>query len=427
MKIRGNTVGTTTPRPDWNQTNPKRADYIKNKPDIEGEMANLQEQVAGEMANLQEQVTGDMANMKSQIEETEAIAKGRATGYVFDTVDALDAWLSDSANTASLVLGDNLYIRATDVPDYWWDGAQKQILETQKVDLDEYVKNTDYANGATAGVVMVDMRYGSRVVNGILDICAANNSLIDGRAANKNSLYSAGQYSRHTIVPSNVDYAVKKALADNKLVDTENAWTEEEKTAARELLGAVGNTDYANKDRVGVVKVNSNYGIYAMADGTLYTLPASQDVINQKKSTYNPIVPLTLDYAVKNSLTTNTIALTDAEKAAACAWLGVDGLVGALKIMSVDSWTVDVKSGETSEPHTCSGTVVAVFATILTSHGHKVSAMWTPNTSGMIDQFYSGEPNGPMTYYTIVDIAGEHVTVTAVHRDNTYYMTALIV
>ena len=32
MKIRGNTVGTTTPRPDWNQTNPKRADFILNKP-----------------------------------------------------------------------------------------------------------------------------------------------------------------------------------------------------------------------------------------------------------------------------------------------------------------------------------------------------------------------------------------------------------
>lgn len=33
MKIRGNTIGTTTPRPDWNQSNPKRADYILNKPE----------------------------------------------------------------------------------------------------------------------------------------------------------------------------------------------------------------------------------------------------------------------------------------------------------------------------------------------------------------------------------------------------------
>lgn len=118
MKIRGNTVGTTTPRPDWDQTNPNRADYIKNKP--------------------------DMDKFQEQIEEAEAIAKGRATGYVFDTIDDLDAWLADPTNTANLVLGDNLYIRATDVPDYWWDGEQKQILETQKVDLDGYVKEKEY-------------------------------------------------------------------------------------------------------------------------------------------------------------------------------------------------------------------------------------------------------------------------------------------
>ena len=32
--IRGNTVGTTMPLPDWNQTDPTKADYIKNKPNI---------------------------------------------------------------------------------------------------------------------------------------------------------------------------------------------------------------------------------------------------------------------------------------------------------------------------------------------------------------------------------------------------------
>lgn len=34
MKIRGNTVGTTMPRPDWNQSNPRKADFILNKPDV---------------------------------------------------------------------------------------------------------------------------------------------------------------------------------------------------------------------------------------------------------------------------------------------------------------------------------------------------------------------------------------------------------
>lgn len=33
-KIRGNTVGTSMPRPDWNQNDPTKADYILNKPDL---------------------------------------------------------------------------------------------------------------------------------------------------------------------------------------------------------------------------------------------------------------------------------------------------------------------------------------------------------------------------------------------------------
>lgn len=39
MKIRGNTVGTTMPRPDWEQTKPNKADFIHNKPDIDGMLA----------------------------------------------------------------------------------------------------------------------------------------------------------------------------------------------------------------------------------------------------------------------------------------------------------------------------------------------------------------------------------------------------
>lgn len=34
MIIKGNGVGTPMPRSDWNQTDPNKADYIKNKPDV---------------------------------------------------------------------------------------------------------------------------------------------------------------------------------------------------------------------------------------------------------------------------------------------------------------------------------------------------------------------------------------------------------
>ncbi len=40
MKIRGNTIGTPTPKSDWNQTDDKKADYIKNKPAIPTSLKN---------------------------------------------------------------------------------------------------------------------------------------------------------------------------------------------------------------------------------------------------------------------------------------------------------------------------------------------------------------------------------------------------
>ena len=77
------------------------------------------------------------------VDEVVSIAKGRATGYVFDTTEDMHEWLSEEENKKSLTLGDNLYIRALDVPDYWWDGSAIQPLETQKVDLSEYVQKED--------------------------------------------------------------------------------------------------------------------------------------------------------------------------------------------------------------------------------------------------------------------------------------------
>lgn len=98
-------------------------------------------------------------------ENAKAIAEGKATGYVFDTVDDMNTWLE--TNSSILKLGDNLYIRAVDVPDYWWDGETIQQLETQKVDLTDYVKNTDYA-GNTGGVIKSSLAYSTKINDGFL-------------------------------------------------------------------------------------------------------------------------------------------------------------------------------------------------------------------------------------------------------------------
>lgn len=84
----------------------------------------------------------DFYATKEKVAEVEAIAKGRATGYVFDTIEDMFMWL-DERNASKLNLGDNLYIRQTEVPDYWWDGSRPSMLETDKVDLSGYATLED--------------------------------------------------------------------------------------------------------------------------------------------------------------------------------------------------------------------------------------------------------------------------------------------
>lgn len=73
------------------------------------------------------------------------VASGKCQAYTFGTVDELDAWLTNIENTDKLNNGDVFYIRAVGVPDYWWDNEtqSKQILETTKVELDDYAKTVD--------------------------------------------------------------------------------------------------------------------------------------------------------------------------------------------------------------------------------------------------------------------------------------------
>lgn len=71
--IQGNTVGTTMPRPDWNQTDPRKADYIKNKPEIpEG---GLDEE------ELQEVINDALAQAKASGEFDGKDGKDGTDGY----------------------------------------------------------------------------------------------------------------------------------------------------------------------------------------------------------------------------------------------------------------------------------------------------------------------------------------------------------
>lgn len=87
------------------------------------------------------------SDIRLAISEVRSIAEGRSSAKVFDTAEALDSWLQNTSNIETLKVGDHLLIKATESPDYWWDGEQKQVLETAKVDLTDYL--TSEAAGQT--------------------------------------------------------------------------------------------------------------------------------------------------------------------------------------------------------------------------------------------------------------------------------------
>lgn len=117
----------------------KRLDNILGKADIS---AISDGTVTGAIAA----VSNKADKNEESIITVEAIAKGRNKARVFSTTESMENWLSDSANKGVANVGDNLYIVAVDVPDWWISsvleapnesGMYYEIaqLETQKVDL----------------------------------------------------------------------------------------------------------------------------------------------------------------------------------------------------------------------------------------------------------------------------------------------------
>lgn len=78
-----------------------------------------------------------------EIDKVMNVANGKTKTYVYDTVAALQADLSNSDFVNKLNKGDVFLIKALNVPDYWWNGAGISILETTKCDLSGYAKTAD--------------------------------------------------------------------------------------------------------------------------------------------------------------------------------------------------------------------------------------------------------------------------------------------
>lgn len=194
------------------------------------------------------------------------------------TLSVPDLWVSEVVEesvTYAYVSDDDFVTGLTTNGSVQVGHYKLSALETQKVDLTEYVKNTDYATDGKGGVVKVNQTYGTRMVSGVLDLMPAQYSEIDNRSHNEYPLYMVSNNTRHMIVPANVDYAVKKALTDNVLADTNQAWTDEDKASARDLLGAVKKIDTSGFLRV--------YGIAGNGVQTTYDIISKADHVGEGK------------------------------------------------------------------------------------------------------------------------------------------------
>lgn len=281
-------------------------------------------------------------------DEALIIAKGANNSLVYGNYSTMITSLN-AMQGENLKVGQNLLIVTLNVPDLWIseitdvhlnyeyvsdeqfvtdlaDGTVQvgyyvlSPLETQKVDLTEYVKNTDYATNQTVGLVRGG-GYGVTVIsNGLLGCQRATESEIDVRNS------AVGDYK--PIVPRTLDYATMKALTDPKNI----AWNDTQKALARATLGAVGSNEYVStpssgqKGKYGVVRLRDGMGISAAFEGAIYVVTPTNAEIDERTQKYEPITPSNLDYAVKKALSdcklTGDDVWTDEEKAKALETLG---------------------------------------------------------------------------------------------------------
>ena len=214
-----------------------------------GTKINENNELVVDSTYIKDTVKPDITEAKTIAEKAEVIAKGRATAYIYDTVEALDTDLSNPEFVAKLVKGDNFYIKALDVPDYWWDGTEKQQLETEKPDLSGFITDVQIDDASVVqdrvaklniagykdqntivntGLVTIPSGYGLGFQWNTKNLIIQDpgTSLISDRDSKWQSTYYA-------LTVRKLDYAVKAAMCDGKGA----AWTEEEKIAARERMG----------------------------------------------------------------------------------------------------------------------------------------------------------------------------------------------
>lgn len=224
----------------------------KEQVEIEGEVVEkvlpLFEQLMQEL-NTAITETNNLNITGSKIEHTTTITitKKDGTSYEVEVLDGEQGPQGEPGQPGAIKMvivdelpqtgsGDTLYFvpkedaETSDLYDEyaWVNNAWERLGEKQiVVDLTDYVKNTDYSNTTTGGVIKINQLYGTGISNGILFARAVNYS-------DYNGFYANGFISKQTL--ENV--ITGKGLTTKSYVDS--------------LVGDIGTTlDSINGESVG--------------------------------------------------------------------------------------------------------------------------------------------------------------------------------
>lgn len=224
---------------------------------------------ADSLLNVKQDIEDNSLNTANKtivgaINEVDGIAKGANQALSFVNYSTMIAEFN-SLDDDVYNVGQNLYIVTVEVPDLWVSSVEStsstytyvddatvindletngyiqvgyyklSMLETQKVDLTNYVTNTDYAGYSTGGTIMLNSSYGTGISNGYL------------RGLTK-TYADYGNASDYLII--------SKGTLENVITGK----------------GVILNTNYATASSAGVIKAPSGYGISVGSTGNLFTI-----------------------------------------------------------------------------------------------------------------------------------------------------------
>lgn len=192
------------------------------------------------------------------INEVNSIAKGANQALSYSNYQAMITTFNPLANNVYKV-GQNVMIVTLQVPDLWISEIEStdvpytyttdeafttalatngyvqvgyyklSALETQKVDLTNYVTNTDYANTSKAGVIKSSSTYATNVASGVLqsatktysDYTSGNNNMFVSKGTLENVFTGKGFITSHQDITGKEDKSNKVTSISANSTDTE--------------------------------------------------------------------------------------------------------------------------------------------------------------------------------------------------------------